>query len=184
ELLPPARASSVHSCSKSLSLAGWRLGYSISDESVAAGCAEAVWTLSMGASTIGQLTAMVGFVDSVTWAAQRRAELQNRCAVLNAALQSLECAIREPHGGCFLWLDARTPQRADELLIRLRDELRVQVMPGRAFGEHGESHLRVSFGATMPDVVEAARRITATREVSETTSERSDRATRVTGGAP
>ncbi len=155
--LPPDRVTTAHSFSKSLSMAGWRLGYLIAPPNLAPAAERAVWAMSMGAPTIAQDAAVGGLLEAGKVLPGRRAELAERQKTLRRALTAAGLpAAPIPQGGCFLWLDAR---RHESLAEELRASCQITVSDGRAFGSRGAGCVRLSFGAATADIEEAARRL-------------------------
>ncbi len=72
-------------------------------------------------------------------------------------------AIEAPDGGFYHALPIPAEHRADPLAwcLRVRDEARVVLIPGLAFGEGGRSFARLSFAARPEQLVEGVRRLAA-----------------------
>src|SRR6185436_174234 len=79
-----------------------------------------------------------------------RAELEARWDALAAAMQrQLGRTITPPDGSFYHFLELPPEAHADPLryCLRLRDEAKVVLIPGIAFGEAGRRHARLSFAA-------------------------------------
>jgi len=154
----------VGSFSKSLALAGWRMGYLAAPAPVVAEARKLQDTMVICAPVPSQVAvaAALGPEGEVAIEAGRR-ELMDRCAVLRAALDgSSAIRWREPEGAFFAFValndGSDDAAAADELLERHH----VAVMPGSAFGAAGKGHLRLSFGNVAgAELREAGRRLSA-----------------------
>jgi aminotransferase len=156
-----ARVITATSFSKSLGLAGWRLG-------VLAGPADLIREVLkvhdcavISASRPGQVGLLAALPVIDDHARLVRAELRDRRDRLMSELRAhgLE-TFCEPGGALFLLL--RLPdQRDDWAFCRdLLDERHVVAVPGSAFGPGGNGSIRISFGSASSDrIAEATRRI-------------------------
>jgi len=149
------RVITVGSFSKSLGLAGWRLGF-------LSGPAELVEEVlkiqdcsvicATRAGQEGLLAALPGIEEHVM---RVRETLRERRDRLVAALRSdgLESFI-EPAGSLFLFLNLPDLKDDRAFCHRLLEEQHVVAVPGCVFGPDGKGSIRLSFGATSPDDLE------------------------------
>lgn len=90
-----------------------------------------------------------------------RQEVAKRFEILKDAMREFFATdIQPPAGGFYHWM--RLPGSAAEPMpfcVKLRDEAKVVVVPGMAFGEAGKSHLRLSFGGDPSQLREGIRRL-------------------------
>lgn len=148
-----------HSCSKSFTMTGWRLGW-------AAGNRELV----------GALTTIKSYHDTGPFlAVQRagvtvldRAEALTRAAVerfqarRDAAVRALEAAgfdVPVPRATLYLWIPLPEGLPSAEFARTALEEEGVVVMPGSAFGASGEGYFRVALTVGEQRLVEAAERM-------------------------
>lgn len=159
------RVVTVSSFSKSLGLAGWRLGFLAAHERIVSEILKIQDCSVICAARAGQegLVAALPHIDA--HARRVRDTLRERRDRLMAALRaSNQDAFVEPEGSLFLFL--RLPGVRDDWAFcrRLLEEQHVVAVPGGVFGPGGEGSIRLSFGSTSADRLgEAAGRIAAAR---------------------
>jgi aspartate/methionine/tyrosine aminotransferase len=161
--VPGARDRIVTVCSfsKSLGLAGWRLGFLTGNPGLVNEVLKIQDCSVICAARAGQeglLAAMPGIAEHVS---SVRAELLVRRDRLVTALRAENLdGFVEPAGSLFLFL--RLPAIDDSLKFchQLLEDQHVVAVPGSAFGPHGDGSIRLSFGsATADKLVEAVHRI-------------------------
>ncbi len=151
----PDRAAVVCSGSKSLRLAGYRVGWLAGTADVVAVAAEAAWSLTMSAPMPGQVACAASLREYPVVLAGSRAHLRRNLNAIVAALNTVASA-PGPQGGPCAWFDVRwTGMSAPELTAELERECGVRVWPGDRFGPGGRGHVRINAGAA-PDAVDTA----------------------------
>jgi LL-diaminopimelate aminotransferase len=133
-----------HSCSKTFSMAGLRIGFAV-------GNADAVDALAAYRSNVGYGTA-TAVQHAAAYALDHRAELvppkvaeyRARRDAMIGAFQSAGWAAEAPSASMYLWLPV--PEGVDdwEWVKSLIDEDGVVVTPGVAFGDGGRGYFRIS----------------------------------------
>lgn len=117
-------------------------------------------------------------VTAAAWPAQRAALalIQHADAVLEesrlhvrARFEVMKKAMRDhagreihpPDGGFYHWMPLPPSAHADPVAfcMKMRNEAKVVIVPGLAFGERGRGHARVSFGASLEQVEEGVKRL-------------------------
>ncbi|MGQ0840050.1 pyridoxal phosphate-dependent aminotransferase [Actinokineospora sp.] len=158
------RTLTVNGFSKGYAMTGWRLGY-------VAGPAELIGealkvqehTVSCAASFAqrGGLAALIGSQDCVREMADDYAERRNLVLSALDAMPGIRCA--PPDGAFYVFPDIRATGLGGsvEFARWLLRAAGVAVVPGSAFGPAGEGHVRISFAAARPVLVEALDRMTA-----------------------
>ena len=147
--------------SKTYAMTGWRLGYGIMPEALA-DRVELLMTHSVGCTAsftqvagVEALTGPQEQVDAVV------AEYQRRRDVLVDGLNRIPgWRCRAPQGAFYVFPNVSSYGKtsswwADFLL----DQAGVAVLPGTAFGAHGEGYLRLCFASSMDNIREAVDRI-------------------------
>lgn len=158
------RTITVGSFSKSLALAGWRLGFlhgppalieevmKIQDSSVICAANPAQQAL---AATLRHRDELVDYFQD-----KRLVLAKRRDALLSPLLSAPGWRIEIPAGACFAFATLPEPLTAEAFAWRLLEEGGVAVVPGHHFGPGGERSIRLSFGAgTEEELAEAGRRI-------------------------
>ncbi len=91
---------------------------------------------------------------------QGRREIATRWAALASAWQEYFGAILTPPAGTFYhWLPLPVARDPMAFCLRLRDEAKVVLVPGTAFGEGGRAFARLSFAARPEQIREGVRRM-------------------------
>ena len=104
--------------------------------------------------------ALIEHSDSIL--AEARAAVQLRWQALAEALrEELGHAVTPPDGTFYHFMPLPPAAHADPLAfcLKLRDEAKVVLIPGLAFGEGGRGHARLSFAATPEQLREGVRRL-------------------------
>jgi aminotransferase len=140
------------SFSKSAGLAGWRVGWLAAPAALVEQVLKCHDTMIICAPVAGQRGALAALQGDRAWLAPVRAELARR---RRCVLERLErsATLETPAGACrgamFALVRPRTRPLADSTRAALDIITRtgVALVPGAAFGSHGEGWLRLSFAA-------------------------------------
>ncbi len=139
------------SFSKSLGLAGWRLGFLAGPADLLDQVLKIQDCSVICAARAGQEGLLAALPEAEQHITGMRSILRDRRDRLVTSLRAagLETFV-EPAGSLFLLL--RLPGVGDDMAFcrRLLEEQHVVVVPGSAFGPGGEGSIRLSFGATSP----------------------------------
>ena len=160
------RVVTVGSFSKSLGLAGWRLGFLAAHGDLVTEILKIQDCSVICAARAGQtglLAALSGIEEHVM---RVRDTLRRRRDRLVEALRAASLdAFIEPAGSLFLFLNLANVRDDRAFCHRLLEEQHVVAVPGSVFGPGGEGSIRLSYGSTPPDGLgEAAGRIAAAVE--------------------
>ncbi|MCX6072102.1 MAG: pyridoxal phosphate-dependent aminotransferase, partial [Chloroflexi bacterium] len=147
--------------SKTYAMTGWRLGYGIMPEELA----ERVDLLlmhSVGCTAhFTQYAGLEAIRASQHEVAEMVAAYQDRRDVLVAGLNSLPgVTCLKPQGAIYAFPNITALGRPSEQLANLiLDRANVALLPGTAFGRHGEGYLRVVFANSVENIRRALGRI-------------------------
>ena len=151
----------VGSFSKAYAMTGWRLGYLIVPDSMAAAVTRLHSDLFVGSCTFTQWAAITALAGADDIQRQIRDELDARRACLLGLLLKLGLEpAREPDGGFYVLV--RQPPDTGSSATFVADLLastHVALTPGSVFGPSGEGHVRFSLSATTDEIAEAMQRI-------------------------
>jgi aminotransferase len=160
------RVITVGSFSKSLGLAGWRLGFLAGNANLVAEILKIQDCSVICAARAGQEGLLAALPEIDGHVMRVRDALGARRDRLVAALHAAHLdAFVEPAGSLFLFL--RVPDVRDDWAFcqRLLEEQHVVAVPGSVFGPGGRGSIRLSYGSAAPDRLgEAAGRIARARE--------------------
>jgi len=145
------RVITVCSFSKSLGLAGWRLGFVACQGSLANEILKIQDCSVISAARAGQEGLLAALPEIGEHVALVRRTLRERRDRLAAALRDARLdAFLEPAGSLFVLLRLSGVEDTLAFCHRLLDEQHVAAVPGSAFGPGGEGSIRLSFGSALP----------------------------------
>jgi aspartate/methionine/tyrosine aminotransferase len=146
---------SLFSLSKAYGFAGWRLGYMVYPEALAASIAKVQDTVLVCPPVISQIAAVAAMEVGPAYCRQYLHALAEVRDIVFAELRSLEplCTVPAVDGAfyCFMRVNAAVDSlRTAERLIR---EHQVAVIPGTAFGVADGCYFRIAYGALLKETV-------------------------------
>jgi aspartate aminotransferase len=149
--------------SKTFAMTGWRLGYAIVPDWLVKTYGQLIINTISGVATFAQegaVEALNGPQDDVdAMVVEFRARRDLIVDGLNA-IPGIEC--RKPVGAFYVFPSiAGTGLSGAELAERLLQEAGVCVLPGSAFGQFGDDHIRISYANSQANLTEALGRIRA-----------------------
>jgi len=155
------RSVSIFSFSKTYAMTGMRIGYVVSSKEMVGQMVKMQEHYVGSINSPAQKAAVAALRGPQTCVADMLQEYTRRRDVLIDGLNNTGViACRKPAGTFYAFpnitktgFDSRT--FADKLL----DEAKVVTVPGIAFGNNGEGHLRLSFATSIDNVTEAVKRI-------------------------
>ena len=160
-----ARTVSIHSMSKTYSVTGWRIGWTIAPPDLSVGIRRVHDFLTVGAAAPLQAAAVVAlnFPDSY-YADLRTGYLSRRDALL-PSLRAAGFRVHQPAGAYYVMTDIRDLTDEDDVTfaMRLISEPGVATVPGSSFfsrPELGRSKLRFAFPKRLETLADAAERLT------------------------
>jgi aspartate aminotransferase len=156
------RTIGVYTFSKSYAMTGWRVGYVVSPPSLRASLGPILnFYTTHGVFPAVQsaaLAAVVGPQDAVE--TMRRAYQQRRDLLLSGLAGQSTVGVPTPRGAFYVFADVSGALEGRDIW-KLIDEwlsLGLAVLPGTAFGPHGD-RVRMSLATRREDVEDAARRV-------------------------
>lgn len=151
----------VSSVSKGWGAPGLRVGWAVGDPAWLLPARTVHGYAVTGTATPAQWAALALLEDSEAILAAARGAIRERWEALAGALQAeLGLACEPPDGTFYHFLRLPEAEAADPVAfaLRLRDEAKVVMIPGLAFGEGGRRHMRLSFAATPDQLREGVKR--------------------------
>jgi aspartate/methionine/tyrosine aminotransferase len=150
------------SVSKGWGAPGLRVGWAVGDPAWLVPARTVHGYAVTGTATPAQWAALTLLENSDTILAEARAAVGLRWQALAAALrEELGQVVTPPDGTFYHFLPLPASAYVDPLALclKLRDEAKVVLIPGLAFGEGGRKHARLSFAATPEQLREGVRRL-------------------------
>ena len=146
--------------SKAYAMTGWRIGY-------AAGCAEVIEAMMkihqytiLCAPIMGQMAALEAIRNGYDDSQEMIEQYDQRRRVIVKGLNEAGLPCLMPGGAFYAFPSIRkTGLSSDEFCERLLFEEKVAVVPGSAFGDCGEGHIRCSYATSIDKIEQALERI-------------------------
>jgi aminotransferase len=145
--------------SKSYAMTGWRIGY-------AAACKEIIGAMTkihqytiMSAPTMGQVAAIEALKSGEDSVISMVEEYNRRRLVIVKGLNEIGLPCFRPKGTFYVFPSIRyTGMISEEFAEKLLIEEKVAVVPGIAFGQCGEGHVRCCYATSLGEIEEALSR--------------------------
>lgn len=150
----------VNGFSKSFSMTGWRLGFACGPAPIIEQMTKIHQFAIMSAPTTSQFAAIEALrcCDDSVKAMQDEYDKRRRFIVDAFNKMGLTCF--EPEGAFYIFPSIKsTGLTSEEFCEKLLYEKQVAVVPGSAFGNCGEGHIRVSYSYSIKHITEAIKRI-------------------------
>jgi len=149
----------VNGVSKAYAMTGWRIGYLAASKELAAAVIAIQSHSTSNPASISQKAALAALKGGQEWVHRMAAEwCQRRDYIVERVEKIKNISCFKPGGAFYLFCDiSPTGMGSVELAERLLEEVRVAVIPGLAFG--WDTHLRLSFAASMDNITEALNRM-------------------------
>jgi aspartate aminotransferase len=147
--------------SKSFAMTGWRLGYTVAPEPVAAALAMLAVNSYTCVAEFTQYAAIDALRDREGSTPSMVAEFARRRQQFVHDLNEVPgFSCEAPAGAFYSWVDIRgTGTSAEEVCKILLEDAGVAAIPGAAFGPSGKDFVRFSFASSVANLREAAARI-------------------------
>lgn len=149
----------IHSCSKTYALAGWRVGYIAAPASLVAELRKLFEWVQLGSDYVSQRAALAALAGPQEWTlAIRDAFQRNRDRLIEEAGKLPNVSYVIPEGNPNLFLDFTATERpASEIAAYLLERHGIRTTPGEYFQTPG--HVRLEFGGELETIAEAGRRL-------------------------
>jgi len=136
--------------SKSFAMTGWRLGYGVMPPPLAEHLTRLMVNSNSCTASFSQLAGIAALEGDQTPTKRMVAEFKRRRDLVVEGLNRLPgVSCRSPRGAFYVFPNIKgLGRKSAEVADRLLQEAGVAVLPGTAFGEHGEGYLRLSYAAS------------------------------------
>lgn len=150
----------INGFSKSFAMTGWRLGYAAGPAPIIGLMVKIHQYAIMSAPTMSQYAAVEALRSCMSSVEEMRQEYNLRRRYLVDALNKMGLSCFEPEGAFYVFPSIQsTGLTSEEFCEKLLQKERVAVVPGNAFGECGEGHVRISYSYSINYLKEALKRI-------------------------
>jgi aspartate aminotransferase len=150
---------SINGVSKTFSMTGFRIGWSVASEAVTQAMTKIQAQVTSCPSALSQAAAAGALAEKGTFVEDLRAQLERKRDLLAVELNKVKkVKFTLPQGTCYSFPDFSAYEKDSEKLSKLLvDKALVVTVPGREFGLDG--HLRISYCGAEKDIVEGVARI-------------------------
>ena len=150
----------VNGFSKAYAMTGWRLGYACGPSPIMKEITKIHQYAIMCAPTTSQYAAIEALKNCDDAVADMLAEYDARRKVIVKGFNDLGLECREPKGAFYAFPSIKsTGMTSEEFCEKLLYAKKVALVPGTAFGDSGEGHVRASYCYSLSHIKEALRRI-------------------------
>ena len=155
------RTITVNGFSKAYAMTGWRLGYAAGPAPIIAQMTKVHQFAIMSAPTVSQYAAVEALHPGCDAEIERMSvEYNMRRSLVVDSLNRMGLTCFDPRGAFYVFPSiAITGLSSEDFCNRLLQEQHVAVVPGNAFGESGEGHVRISYSYSVEHLIEALKRI-------------------------
>lgn len=152
----------INGFSKAFAMCGWRLGYVLCNAELNSQLTKVHQFIIMSAPTPSQHAAIQALRHGLPDTQEMKKEYERRRNLLCARLNAIGLKTNVPHGTFYTFPDiSSTGLTSDEFCVRLLESQKVAIVPGSAFGVHGEGFVRISYATSYENIKEACNRIEA-----------------------
>lgn len=150
----------INGFSKAFAMTGWRVGYAAAPAPIINGMLKIHQYTMLCAPIMSQKAAIEALRHGQGEVAKMVREYDRRRRFVVQRLREIGLECFEPGGAFYVFPSiAATGMGSEEFCQALLEEEKVAVVPGTAFGEGGEGHIRCSYAASLTDLAEAMNRI-------------------------
>lgn len=154
------RTITINGFSKSYAMTGWRLGYIAAPEYFIKHMTKVHQYGVTAASTQSQYAGIEAMKNGDSDIEHMKVEYDKRRKFLLHSLRDLGFSCFEPKGAFYIFPSIKkTGLRSTDFAKRLLYDAKVAVVPGNAFGEHGEGYIRMAYATSMDNLKESVKRI-------------------------
>lgn len=150
----------INGFSKSYAMTGWRLGYACAPKEIIKQMTKIHQFAIMCAPTISQYAAVEALKNGDKDVDEMRQSYNQRRRFLLNAFREMNIPCFEPFGAFYVFPNIQEfGMTSEEFATRLLKEEKVALIPGTAFGESGEGHLRISYAYSLKNLKKAMERL-------------------------
>ena len=146
--------------SKFYAMTGWRIGYAAASADIIAAMTRIHQYTALCAPIMGQVAAIEALRAGEEEARRMLEEYDRRRRVIVKGLNDIGLSCFEPRGAFYAFPSiTATGLSSEEFAEKLLRQEKVAVVPGSAFGECGEGHVRCCYATSLSNIEEAVTRM-------------------------
>ena len=155
-----ARTILINGFSKAYAMTGWRLGYALAPAGIMNYMIKIHQFAIMSAPTTSQYAAVAALRGGKRDIEVMRMSYDRRRRFLMDAFKKMELPCFEPYGAFYVFPDiSEFGMTSEEFAAEFLKAENVAVVPGSAFGECGDKHVRISYAYSVETLKEAMKRL-------------------------
>ncbi|MEM0006736.1 MAG: pyridoxal phosphate-dependent aminotransferase [Candidatus Bathyarchaeia archaeon] len=155
------RTISIFTLSKTYAMTGWRIGFVVASKDIISQMTKLQEHISAHPSSISQMAAVAALKGGDDCVKQMVAEYNRRRELLLKELSEMpgfKCT--KPQGAFYAFPSIRGFNiSSEDFVMQILEKAKVVVVPGTAFGEHGEGYIRISYATSREKLTDALLRI-------------------------
>ena len=147
--------------SKTYAMTGWRIGYGVMQEELAAHVARLATNCNSCTSAFTQIAAGAALTGPQTDSENMVAEFKKRRDIIVAGLNGIDgITCKKPIGAFYVFPNIKaTGKTSKEMETLLLETYGVAALAGTSFGKHGEGYLRFSYANSVENIEKALTKI-------------------------
>ncbi len=154
----------ANSFSKTFAMTGWRLGFTIAPNQIIKDMIKLHAYVIGNVASFIQIAGITALRDSRSWAGleeMRRTYAERRKVVVKNLNDMPHITPFKPKGAFYVWakIDPELDMSSEDFANWLLEKAGVVVIPGTAFGKHGEGWIRISYATKKDQLIEAMDRM-------------------------
>ncbi|WP_166626956.1 aminotransferase class I/II-fold pyridoxal phosphate-dependent enzyme [Jeotgalicoccus sp. S0W5] len=150
----------IHGVSKSHSMTGWRIGYTLSPKYLSDEILKVHLSNSICATVPSQYAAIEALTGAIDYPKVMNEAYLKRRDYICERLKAMGCDVKTPGGAFYIFpCIAHTGLDDWEFAVKLLEKEHMAVVPGSAFSKYGKGHIRISFASSMEVLEEGMDRL-------------------------
>ncbi|QQD84807.1 MULTISPECIES: aminotransferase class I/II-fold pyridoxal phosphate-dependent enzyme [Jeotgalicoccus] len=150
----------IHGVSKSHSMTGWRIGYTLSPKYLSDEILKVHLSNSICATVPSQYAAIEALTGAIDYPKVMNEAYLKRRDYICERLKAMGCVVKTPGGAFYIFpCIAHTGIDDWEFAVKLLEKEHMAVVPGSAFSKYGKGHIRISFASSMEVLEEGMDRL-------------------------
>ena len=150
----------LHGFSKAFAMTGWRIGYACGPAALIDAMMKVHQYAMMCASIIAQEAALEALKNGWDQVLKMREQYHRRRDLMVRRFNEIGLQCHLPRGSFYAFPNVRASGLTEkEFAVGLLQQEKVAVVPGLAFGENGQGHVRACFATAYEQIIEACDRV-------------------------
>ncbi len=150
----------LHGFSKAFAMTGWRIGYACGPAALIDAMMKVHQYAMMCASIIAQEAALEALKNGWDQVLKMREQYHRRRDLIVRRFNEIGLQCHLPRGSFYAFPNVRASGLTEkEFAVGLLQQEKVAVVPGLAFGENGQGHVRACFATAYEQIIEACDRV-------------------------